>query len=148
VTSKKGCEFLKDGNCLSIMTNDEAREERLIGCSNGNIRACCSLCSRLQGCDISCKLEVNRNEEDLPIDDGSENKKIQTLTCSLCNVEMLNSRMNLKVETANKRVPLAMGKIDEISEELLPVVIYLCPNCGKMEFMAQQKTKQRIINEG
>jgi hypothetical protein len=129
------------------MTNDEAREGRLIGCSNSNIRACCSLCSRLQGCNISCKLEINKNEEDLPKNDSSENKKIQTLTCSLCNIVMLNSRMNLKIEESTKSVPPAIGKIDEISKELLPVLIYMCPNCGKIEFVAQEKTKQRIINK-
>ena len=147
MTSKTGCEFLKDGNCLSIMTNDEAREGRLIGCSNSNIRACCFLCSRLQGCEISCKLEVNRNEkEENLIDDGSEENKIQTLTCSLCDIAMLNSRMNLKAETSTKSVPLTIGKIGEIPEEILPVLIHVCPKCGKIEFMAQEKTKQRIID--
>jgi len=147
MTSKVECEYFRDGTCFSIMTNDEEKERRLMGCSNSNIRACCFLCSRLQGCEISCRKEVNKNEKvDKLMDDGSKKNSVPTLTCSSCDVVMLNSRMNLRAEVSNKNVPLAMGEIGEIAEELLPVLIYMCPKCGKIEFMAQEKTKQKIID--
>ena len=62
---------------------------------------------------------------------------------------MLNTKMNLRAggwEGFTKGLPFGIGEFGEISEELLPVIVYVCPKCGKLEFMAQEKTKQKIIS--
>jgi hypothetical protein len=40
---------------------------------------------------------------------------------------------------------LPFGSWGELGEELLPVEVYVCVRCGKIEFMAPEKTRQRII---
>jgi hypothetical protein len=40
----------------------------------------------------------------------------------------------------------ALDVMGELGEELLPVTLYVCPKCGKLEFRAQEKTKERIIS--
>ena len=36
-----------------------------------------------------------------------------------------------------------MGEFDE---ELLPVMVYVCPKCGRLEFIVEEKTKRKIID--
>ena len=63
---------------------------------------------------------------------------------------MLHSKLNLGAggwDGITKGLPFGIGEIGEIGEELLPVIIYVCTKCGKLEFMAQERTKQRIIFE-
>jgi hypothetical protein len=142
MASKVICEFLRDGNCFSVMVNDEAKEGRIISCSNSNVQACCYLCTRSQGCEISCNVLVDNKSEPRNIqpENSSEDNKLQVLKCPLCDSKMLHSKMNLRAggwEGMARALPL---------EELLPVIIYVCPKCGKLEFIAQEKTKQKIID--
>ena len=151
MTFKVKCEFLKDGDCTSIMANDEAKEVRKISCSNDNEQACCYLCSRYQGCEISCnflgenKSKSHNNKQSETIGDN----KIRVLRCPLCDSKMLHTKINLRAggwEGMTQALPLGIGEIGEISEELFPVLVYVCPKCGKLEFIAPEKTKQKIIN--
>lgn len=146
---KVKCEFLKDGNCASIMGNDEAKEVRKISCSNDNEQACCYLCPRYQGCEISCNFlgeNKNKPQNKQPVD-TIENNKIRVLRCPLCDSKMLHSEVKLRVGGWSGLMQLVpFGSWGEVSEELLPVTLYLCPKCGKLEFMAQEKTKQKIID--
>ncbi len=150
--SDVNCAFLKEGNCRSIVDNYEAKEVRMISCSNQNLQACCYLCSRYQGCKISCNfLGENKNQPTTKQPTESfEDNKLRVLSCPLCGSRMLNTKMSLRAgdwEGFTKGLPLGIGEIGEISEELLPVIIYVCPKCGKLEFMAQEKTKQKIIDK-
>jgi hypothetical protein len=151
MASKVNCEFLRDGNCFSIMANDEAKETRIISCSNSNVQACCYLCNHSQGCEISCHFlgENKREPRNNQPENSSEDDKIQVLKCALCDSKMLHTKMNLRAEGwggITQALPLGMSEIGETTEELLPVIIYVCPKCGKLEFMAEEKTKQKIIN--
>ena len=148
MTSKLQCEYLKNGTCFSIMTNDEAREARLINCRNSNIQACCYLCTHHQICEISCKkLGLNRQEIN---NNQLEDSAIQFLHCSSCNIPMASSRITLKIEGlqgTTKNIDLKLDLIRENSGENLPLIMHICPKCGKIEFVAPEKTKQKMIDK-
>jgi hypothetical protein len=130
---KVECKFLKAGKCVSIAESEEAKEARKTDCKSNNKQSCCYLCSNYEGCEISCTFL------------GEKEK----MRCPLCNSKMFHSEMNLRAggwSGAMKGLPLGIGEFGEIAEELLPVIVYVCPNCGKLEFIAKEKTKQKIIN--
>ena len=64
---------------------------------------------------------------------------------------MVFNQVNLRIggwSGALKGLHPALDSMGEIGEELLPVLLYVCPKCGKLEFRAQEKAKQRIIDNG
>jgi hypothetical protein len=148
---KVDCEYLKDKNCLSIASNDEAREVRKISCNNDNEQTCCYLCSYYHGCEISCAfLGENKRKIKRKVQDAiEESNQPRILRCSLCEKKMQFTKINLRVGGWSgilKSIHPAINTMGEISEELLPVIIYVCPKCGKLEFRAQEKAKERIID--
>jgi hypothetical protein len=145
------CQYLQDGNCKSVMENDEAKEARRTACNNDNEQACCYLCSHYHGCGISCVfLGENKNKsKDRAKIIKTEAKQPSILRCPLCDSKMIHTKINLRAggwEGVTKGLPLGIGEFGELDEELLPVIIFVCPNCGKLELIAQEKTKQKIID--
>jgi hypothetical protein len=138
--TKVECKYLKDTNCLSIVSDDEAKEVRKISCNNDNEQSCCYLCSRYQECEISCNFlgeNKNKSNKKQPSDSIEENK-IRVLRCPLCNSKMLHSEIKLRIGGwSGIMQALPLGSLGELGEKLLPVVLYFCPKCGKLEFMAQ-----------
>jgi hypothetical protein len=55
-------------------------------------------------------------------------------------------------ETASFRVggtsggwKLLFGEWAELGESMIPLDIYICPECGRIELVAGQETKQRLL---
>ncbi len=42
---------------------------------------------------------------------------------------------------------LLFGEFAELGEQMLPLYIYVCPECGKIELYANEKTKQRLLRQ-
>lgn len=128
------CEYLKEGNCGAVMMDEEGKEARQEACQNNNKNACCYLCAFNYNCEISCEY---LGEKDYPI------KK-----CPLCASEMYPAKVNLRIGGWTglwKLVPF--GELGELGEELLPVVVYTCSNCGKLDFFTGEKTKiEKLTN--
>jgi hypothetical protein len=147
--TKVDCKYLKDESCLSIASNDEAKEVRKISCNNDNEQACCYLCSYYHGCEISCAF-LGENKKVIkrkPI--VTDEKQSKILRCSSCDQKMVFNQVNLRVggwSGALKGLHPAIDALGELDEELLPVILYICTKCGKLEFRAQEKAKERIIN--
>jgi hypothetical protein len=92
------------------------------------------------------------DSEKIKADDGFvneekiENEKTESTTvtcCTFCNVEMSKSRTKLRIsgwEGPNQKT--ADGNSEKLEEDFLPVVVYLCPKCGKIEFKADEKLKK------
>jgi predicted RNA-binding Zn-ribbon protein involved in translation (DUF1610 family) len=40
---------------------------------------------------------------------------------------------------------LVFGEFAELGEKMLPLNIYVCPQCGKVELYADEKTKQHLL---
>jgi len=41
---------------------------------------------------------------------------------------------------------LVFGEWAELGEQMLPLNIYVCPNCGKIELFADEKTRQTLLS--
>ena len=50
--------------------------------------------------------------------------------CSLCNVEMSQAKTKFKIDGDDSA---------RFGAEVLHVIVYLCPNCGKIDFKADEK---------
>jgi hypothetical protein len=50
--------------------------------------------------------------------------------CSLCNVGMSQTKTKFKIDGDDSA---------RFGAEVLPVIIHLCPNCGKIDFRADKK---------
>ncbi len=70
---------------------------------------------------------------------GTEN--VPVFFCSECNAEMSQAKTKFRISGWEKGLPLkpAEGDSGKHGEEILPVIVYLCPKCGKMEFRADGK---------
>lgn len=71
----------------------------------------------------------NRTEEDQP-------KGTLESFCSLCNVEMSQTRTALRIEGWKGLQPKLADK------EVLPIIVYLCPKCGKIDLKADEKLEK------
>jgi hypothetical protein len=79
------------------------------------------------------------NEEKTPEDQA---KNAPVPSCSLCNVEMSQTRTTFRINGWEGLHPkFADAESGKLREELLHVIIYLCPKCGKIEFRADEKLK-------
>jgi hypothetical protein len=152
------CEYLTtDKLCSTISESEKAKAARQVHCQNDEKMACCYICSFKRNCAINCRflgdaesktehVEAQKTvDEDRFIEDKKTeaNQPIdaQIVCCSVCNVEMTQKKTSFKIdglEEPNKTADEA-GKLDG---ELLPVIIYLCPKCGKIDFKANEKLEK------
>ncbi len=60
--------------------------------------------------------------------------------CLLCDVEMSQARTKFKIEGLERSgQELSEDDSGQLEKEVLPVIVYLCPKCGKIEFKADEK---------
>ena len=85
------------------------------------------------------KTQINSS---LISDEKTEEDKTKNATvtcCSLCNVEMSQTRTKFRIdgwkESHQKLADDDSGQLGRV----LPVIIYLCPKCGKIDFRADEK---------
>jgi hypothetical protein len=141
------CQYLNGDNCTSIGSSDEAKEIRKIECCNENNQACCYLCDSYRGCEISCNF-LGENNKATNKPNVEFNKKKSFLSCPLCDSKMIHNEVKLRIGGwAGLAQLFPFGSLGEVGEDVLPVILYVCPKCGKLEFMAKQKTIQKVINE-
>jgi hypothetical protein len=123
------CEYLKDGECSSILNSAEGRSARKDNCKNKSKSSCCYICSLSYVCEFSC--------------DYLGEKK-----CLLCGSEMYCAKIDLRVggwEGFTKAVlGPGLGEIGEMSEKKLPVIVYVCSNCNKLDFFVEEKAKKKF----
>jgi hypothetical protein len=74
-------------------------------------------------------------------------KQDSLLSCPLCQSKMVHSEVKLRTGGWSGLAQLLpLGELGELGEELLPVEVHVCVRCGKIELMAPEKTRQRIID--
>jgi len=73
----------------------------------------------------------------------SESKKCQT-----CCLEMQFAGENsFRTGGTSGGWKFLFGEWAELDENVMPLLIYVCPKCGKVEFYANEKIRQRLINQ-
>lgn len=143
------CEYLNiDKLCTAFIDNPKAQASRQLKCANDEKTTCCYLCNYRPQCTISCKyLGQTENytytapkTQTQSAPEAEKNQETETPTaesvpvsfCFTCNAEMVWTKTRLTIEGWNGPKPAW------VSEKNLPVTIYLCPKCGKIEFKADQ----------
>lgn len=133
------CEYLTvDKSCLAVLENQKAKSNRNIRCQNEDKSTCCYLCMHRQGCVISCNYlgqtseasQSETSEKMLEADSTTKTEVDETdaqiVYCPLCNAEMSQAKTKFEIENWRGTNPALNG-------EMLPVLVYLCPKCGKIE---------------
>jgi len=137
-----GCEYhTAEKTCLAVIENPKAQINRQLHCLNDDKQSCCYICDSRRECPIRCKY-LGEADNTNPTQPKTETLQppAQTATfsqpeikaacgipvayCTSCNVEMDAKKAKLKLEG----VPSV--------EEVLLVIVYLCPLCGRIEFRA------------
>jgi len=159
------CEYLTiEKLCSAISESEKAKANRQLRCRNDEKMTCCYLCLSSRECAISCKyLGKNENESALvdaektnaesTFDDDKETEVNQTKNstvacCSSCNVEMSQTKTKFRIDGWKGLHPKLPG--DDAGEEFLSAIVYLCPQCGKIEFRANEELNRNYffpINE-
>ena len=66
--------------------------------------------------------------------------------CSSCGSTLVFSHeANFKVGGTSGGLKLLFGEWAELGENMIPMNIYVCPNCGKIEFFATNRVKEALL---
>jgi hypothetical protein len=150
--SAKSCEYLTSEKlCLAVSENEESKASRQIQCKNPEKLTCCYLCMFVLGCATPCQFSGS-NENDLqqidnkvtPIHNtavAEQKPKEETKTenapvtcCSACSVEMLQSRTKFVLDEKSTK-----DNSRQFGAKELPVIVYSCPKCGKIDLKVEEK---------
>jgi len=149
------CEYYThEKTCLNVSESPKAQANRQLRCLNDDKQSCCYVCDSRRECVISCKFlgsidgtaqvrveaeapkpattPASANKSDEPI-----SKAMPTNYCTSCNVEMTPKKAKLTLDN-NQPASKQFGDYTPAAEETLPVIVYLCPLCGKIEFKANR----------
>ena len=151
------CEYLTvEKLCSAASESEKAKASRQVRCQNDEKMTCCYLCVSIRECAIKCKFLGNIENESSPLEAEkteaestfNDDKKTEAYSaknapvtcCSLCNVEMSQTRTKFRINGWEGLHPKLTGDDSgKLGEEELPVIVYLCPQCGKIEFKADEK---------
>ena len=145
------CEYLTiDELCSAVSESEKAKANRQVRCQNEEKMSCCYICLSRRECAFSCKflgnigteapsVEAEKTEPPNTVDPDQEIQPPQTENapvafCALCNVEMGQTKTKFKIDGWNGPHPKLSD--DDTGDEFLPAIVYLCPQCGKIEFKA------------
>lgn len=146
----RSCEYLTlEKSCLAVSESEKAKASRQMRCQNEEKMTCCYLCVSRRECVISCRFLGNMEnqvssaqaENTFNHDKTTEEphtKNAPAICCSLCNVEMSQARTKLRIDgwEGPRSNDGALG-------EEFPVRVYLCPQCGKIEFKADKEHQNK-----
>jgi len=147
------CEYFTiEKLCSAVLESEKAKANRQLRCQNEETLSCCYVCYSRRECAISCKFLGNTEnqrsaiEPEKPVAQSTVNdvtkaeiaqtKKAPMVCCSLCTTEMSQGKTKFKIDEWQGQQP--NSDFGEFGKEL-PVTIYLCTQCGKIEFKAQKE---------
>lgn len=136
------CEYLTSEKlCLAVSENEKAKTSRQVRCKNEEKMTCCYLCMFVMDCATPCRFlggaenqpQIEPEKAQINITPISEEKPEENKTkeaaatcCSSCYIEMSQIRTTFRIDGRE-------------GEEVLPVIVYLCPKCGKIDLKADEK---------
>lgn len=138
------CEyFTAEETCNLVAESAKAKANREVRCGNPEKLSCCYLCQLRPQCAISCKylgssdtayvlVELEKAPTESRTGGPKEPQETeisnnQAKYCPDCNAEMSEAKTELRVD--NWKGP----KPTFLSADMLPIVVYLCQQCGKIE---------------
>jgi len=148
------CEFLNAGGSCSVFSdNSRVQVNRRLKCVNSQKSGCCYLCLFRSQCSVGCNY-LGRSEGSVglgyvsdgvgcgvvdksSVESGSF-EGVSVVVCSSCNVEMVWAKVCLPVDDWHGDVSFL------VSEKLLPVIVFLCPCCGRVEFKGDVVVKRGV----
>ncbi len=85
----------------------------------------------------------------------SKFEKIEEMRCPLCDTLMLRSMVDLRVGGWSGKTNVAsdllvsplVTKVGQVQEKLLPVMVYFCVKCGKIELIATYTTLRNLLED-
>jgi hypothetical protein len=151
------CEYLSiDKTCALLVDSPKAKTFRQLKCENRqNITSCCYLCALRSKCDTSCKYlgqyenssELRHVTENTCTDDVKEFKdntlqfeSVPVAFCFSCNVEMAWTKTQFAID---KWSGPSLNTL--VCDKVLPVIVLLCPKCGKIEFKVDMITREEVM---
>jgi hypothetical protein len=153
-----GCKYLTNERlCLAVIENEQEKARRYVLCKNVEKMTCCYLCMFVLGCATPCQLEGN-SENDLqqidnkvnPVNNTAINeqkakeedktKNAPVTCCCKCNSEMLQTRTKFKIEADKDKSQKSANDNSWLQDGgQLPVIVFLCPKCGKIDLKVEEK---------
>lgn len=147
------CEYLTNEKlCQAVIESEKAKAARQSRCQNEEKMTCCYLCMLVMDCAAPCqflgtneKVPLKKETEKVPVESAIigeqklEDEKLENTPvtfCSGCNVEMAKTRSKLTIDGWKGS---QKDDLQNLGEKELPIIVYLCPKCGKIDFMAEQK---------
>ena len=155
------CEYLTSEKlCLAVSESERAKASRQVRCKNNEKMTCCYLCMFVLDCATPCHFLGNNEHDPQRVDhekthisdtaiieqkpeEEAKTKNASITCCSLCDVEMLQTRTKFTID-GWKRSPHKSMDDDEgkLGETFLPVIVYMCPKCGKIDFRVDEKQNE------
>jgi len=141
------CEYLTlDKTCSCVLESQKAKAARQIHCQNDEKTTCCYLCYFKRNCSINCQflgnvenktetepVEAQKTDSDKIVDETKtevdQTKETRMICCSTCGTEMNQKKTKFKINDADS---------NKFEDDFLPVIIYQCLKCGKIEFRADR----------
>jgi hypothetical protein len=151
------CEYLTSEKlCLAVSESEKAKASRQIRCKNDEKMACCYLCMSVMDCAAPCRflgndkidsspIKVKKTEVERTLIDDSKIQEDQTKNtpvtyCSLCDAELSQTRTKFRIDGwKGSDQKLVDDDLAIHGEEILPVIVYLFPKCGKIDLRADEK---------
>jgi hypothetical protein len=147
------CEYLTiDMLCSTVSESEKAKANRQSRCQNEEKLACCYICQSRPQCEVRCRYLGNVENSYSRIESKSVESlekikngkaldedplKNSPVTCVVCNMTMSKTNTNLKINRWDGTPPKLDGGVSGKLGQELPLIVYLCPQCGKIEFRAK-----------
>jgi hypothetical protein len=138
------CEYLTiEKLCAAVSESEKAKANRQTRCQNEEKLSCCYLCLSRRECSVSCKFLGKTGSNSLSVEaekaetEDISNKKTEILTenapmfCPSCNVAMSQTRTRFRIDGWIGHRPRMSS--EGLGDELMAVVVYLCPHCSRIE---------------
>jgi len=153
-----GCKYLTNERlCLAVSENEQEKARRQVQCRNVEKLTCCYLCIFVLGCATPCQIAGNSENVPQQIDnkvtsidktavaehepkEEGKTENTPVTCCGTCNSEMLQTRTKFTIEaTKDKSQKSTNNNSWHLSEDKLPVIVYICPKCGKIDLKVEEK---------
>ena len=70
---------------------------------------------------------------------------MKEMKSACCDVEMVFAGENdFRIGGMSPGWKLVFGRWAEATEDIIPLGVYICPKCGRVEFYANEKTRQHL----